>query len=135
MNNFVPVFAGLLAAIGSYALTARAGVKHSVPVSITTFGTATIVRGQLGSVRNSSNNTERIECGLSSGAIRVTCEARDATGLTRACAATSGDDRIIEVVGSMSGDAIVEWEQETLGPGHCDQIEVYHGSNLAPKVL
>jgi hypothetical protein len=127
---------GVAAAVVSYQVTAHAGNKSTVVVTITVGGVGTSVKGSLGSARNSANNTERIGCttfSMTTAPTFIVCEAKNSAGLVRAC--DSNDVDIIAAAGNMAGDALVQWDQPTMGPGFpCDPFIYEHGSNLAPKV-
>ena len=90
-----------------------------------------VAGGQIGSARNSDNETEAIACTVwtSGGGSAATCSVTDRAGTSRSCFTVTA--QYIELLGSLTDDTFImfEWDQQ----GWCTFLMVGADSAMMPK--
>lgn len=135
-----------VAAIMAGVVAARAGWKYTFD-QVTIDLTNNTAQGQVGAVRNNSDNTSWIGCNdessTSGGNVsyeKVTCFAQDASGTLVSCwqgqtTAPSSQwiPSLVSAAKSLNGDSYLQFNWDS--NGHCTYIRVENISYHAPKVL
>jgi hypothetical protein len=129
-QSLVWVGTALLAAILVLETTAWAGTKVSYGVYIDT--TSRYAQGALGTVRNSTDGLQEIQCGVWAylgGGSYATCYARDASGNQGSCFTSAAN--LVPMAAAISGDSLMSFEWDA--SGNCTEIGATNGSEHAPK--
>jgi hypothetical protein len=114
---------GLLVALAG---SARAGAKHSVPVTV---GSA-YASGSLGTARNSSDGNQYIGCQVyGTSSINAYCYAADSAGHYLSCSTTT--TAMVALAESLTSDSYLYFSVNS--SGGCTYLVVQNSSDLAPK--
>jgi hypothetical protein len=129
------VAAGTLVTASGLATEAGAGLKENLPAWVRLAGANSAMGGSLGSVRNSSDGTQYIQCVTAqntTGWVYGTCYAVDANGTSASC--WTNNSALVQQMNAIGGDssATVYFDADS---GACTYVYVQNGSLLAPKAL
>jgi len=114
------------------ASTVEAGVDGGIEVTVSVRPDGSgQAGGSLGTVRNSADQTQFIQCGVNvtGSSIYGFCQASDANGTVVLCSTTKRN--LVDAMEGVSGDSHVFFEFDS--SGKCTRLFVNHGSYLEPK--
>jgi hypothetical protein len=119
-----------LVLVAGIAGAVRAGARKTGTVTINT--SSHYAQGYLGSVRNSTNRVEFIDCyryAYWTGYSDLWCTATDSSGNSVSCSTETPE--LIQAASAISGDSFVAFDWDD--GGECTEIDVDNGSYTAPK--